>query len=155
MTRQFANSSHRGGLRSAAGREHQGAPMASVVTKRDTLFIGGEWVAPATSQTIEVISPFTEEVVGVTPEATEADIDRAVAAAREAFDHGPWPQSTPEERSEMLTRISQGIGARTEEIAQTITTEMGCPASFSMMGQVLASCMVFDAFADLVKTFPF
>jgi betaine-aldehyde dehydrogenase len=127
----------------------------TVVEKRDTLFIGGDWVSPATTQTIEVVSPFSEEVVGVTPEATEADIDQAVAAAREAFDHGPWPHSTPEERSEMLTRISQGIGARTQEIADTITTEMGCPTSFSMMGQVLASCMVFDAFADLVRTFPF
>jgi aldehyde dehydrogenase (NAD+) len=129
--------------------------MGTVVEKRDTLFIGGDWVTPATTQTIEVTSPFTEEIVGVTPEATEADIDRAVAAAREAFEDGPWPHTSAEERADMLSRISQGIGARAEEIAQTITAEMGCPASFSFMGQVLASCMVFDAFADIVRTFSF
>jgi betaine-aldehyde dehydrogenase len=55
----------------------------------------------------------------------------------------------------MLTRISQGIAARTDEFAQLITTEMGCPATFSMMGQVLASCMALDAYADVARTFPF
>ena len=123
--------------------------------KRDVLFIGGELVAPATSQTIEVISPFTEEVVAITPEATEGDVDRAVAAAREAFDNGPWPHTTADERADMLTAISQGIVARSQEIAETITTEMGCPATFSMMGQVFASTMALDAFADVVRAYPF
>jgi aldehyde dehydrogenase (NAD+) len=129
--------------------------MDHVVTKRDTLFIGGEWVTPATTRTIEVISPFTEEVVAVTPEATEADVDAAVAAARAAVDAGPWPSSTPEERAEMLTAISQGIAGRAQEFADVITAENGCPASFSLMGQVFASTMVFDAFAELARTFPF
>ena len=63
--------------------------------KRDVLYIGGEWVTPASGKTIEVISPATEEVVGVVPEAAEGDVDRAVEAARKAFDEGPWPQTTP------------------------------------------------------------
>jgi betaine-aldehyde dehydrogenase len=127
----------------------------TVVEKRDTLFIGGEWVSPATTEVIEVVSPFTEEVVAVTPEATEGDIDRAVAAARAVVDDGAWGATSAEERAEILSRISQGIGARTEEIAATITAEMGCPATFAFMGQVLASCMVFDAFADITRSFPF
>ena len=57
----------------------------------DRLFIGGDWVAPEGTDTIAVISPFTEEVVGRVPDGTEADIDRAVAAARTAFDRGPRP----------------------------------------------------------------
>ncbi|HEX3979787.1 MAG TPA: aldehyde dehydrogenase family protein, partial [Acidimicrobiales bacterium] len=56
----------------------------------DRLFIGGEWVAPSGTGTIEVINPTTEEVVASVPDATTADIDKAVAAARTAFDNGPW-----------------------------------------------------------------
>ena len=58
----------------------------------DKLFIGGTWVEPASSKVIDVISPHSEELVGRVPEGTDADIDRAVAAARDAFDNGPWPR---------------------------------------------------------------
>ncbi|MBV8559755.1 MAG: aldehyde dehydrogenase family protein, partial [Acidimicrobiia bacterium] len=123
--------------------------------KRDVLYIGGEWVAPVSGKTIEVINPATEEVVGVVPEASEADVDRAVEAARTAFDEGPWPQTTPAERAAVLRALSQGIQARSQEFAETITTEMGSPASFSLMGQVFASTMVLDGFAELCESFPF
>jgi len=125
------------------------------VEKRDVLFIGGEWVAPASGKTIEVINPATEEVVGVVPEGAEGDMDRAVDAARKAFDEGPWPQTTPKERADMIRALSQGIQARSQEFAETITTEMGSPASFSLMGQVFASTMVLDGFAELCESFPF
>src|SRR5205823_510281 len=125
------------------------------VEKRDVLYIGGEWVAPAGGKTIEVVSPATEEVVGVVPEASEADVDRAVQAARKAFDEGPWPQTSPAERAAMLRALSQGIQARAQEFADIITTEMGSPASFSLMGQVFSATMVFDGFADLAESFTF
>ena len=54
---------------------------------RDRFYIGGEWVEPAKSGVLEVVSPFTEEVVGRVPEASEPDMDRAVAAARRALEH--------------------------------------------------------------------
>ena len=57
--------------------------------RHDKLFIGGEWVAPSTAATIDVISPHSEEVIARVAAASEADIDRAVAAARTAFDDGP------------------------------------------------------------------
>ena len=123
--------------------------------KRDVLFIGGEWVAPAGGKTIEVISPATEEVVGVVPEASEADVDRAVQAARTAFDEGPWPQTSPADRAAALRALSLGIQARAQEFAETITTEMGSPASFSLMGQVFSATMVFDGFADLAESYAF
>lgn len=66
----------------------------SSITEYDKLFIGGKWTAPATDQVIEVHSPATGEYVGKVPLATKADVDAAVAAARTAFDSGPWP-STP------------------------------------------------------------
>jgi betaine-aldehyde dehydrogenase len=65
----------------------------------DRLYIGGEWIEPSSSSTIDVVSPTTEEVVGRVPEAQNADIDRAVASAKDAFDHGPWPRMTPVERA--------------------------------------------------------
>ena len=102
--------------------------------KKDVLYIGGEWVTPAGGKTIEVISPATEEVIAVVPEASEADVDRAVEAARTAFDEGPWPQTSPKERTDMLRALSQGIQARSQEFAETITAEMGSPASFSGHG---------------------
>ena len=67
--------------------------------EHDRLFIGGEWAAPAGTGVIDVVSPHTEEVIGRVPEGTEGDIDAAVAAARRAFDEGPWPRMTPAERA--------------------------------------------------------
>ncbi len=121
---------------------------------KDTLYIGGEWVAPATTRTIEVISPTTEEVSARVPEATEGDVDRAVAAARAALE-GPYPRLTPAERADYLVKLSQAIQARSQEMAEVITAEMGSPSSWSLMGQVLSSTMVLDGWADLTRTFPF
>jgi aldehyde dehydrogenase (NAD+) len=129
--------------------------VASDMDKRDVLYIGGEWVAPAGTATIEVVNPATEEVIGVVPEASTADVDRAVAAARAAFDSGPWPQSTAKERADVLRALSQGIQARSQEIADVITRENGSPASFSLMGQVFAATMVLDGFVDVAEAYPF
>jgi betaine-aldehyde dehydrogenase len=125
------------------------------MVRRDRLFIGGEWVAPATDRTLEVISPFTEEVVATVPEAAERDVDRAVAAARAAFEDGPWPRRPAEERADAIAALARGIEARAQEFAETITLEMGAPASWSLVGQVLSATMVLDAFAEIVRAYPF
>jgi betaine-aldehyde dehydrogenase len=88
------------------------------------LFIGGEWVSPAGTGTIDVINPTTEEVMGQVPDATNADIDRAVAAARTAFDEGPWPRMTPVERAAILTKVSDALKAEMQPMAELITSEM-------------------------------
>ena len=62
--------------------------------ERDFLYVGGEWIEPASGQTTEVIYPFTEEPIGRAALAGSADVDRAVRAARAAFDDGPWPRAT-------------------------------------------------------------
>ena len=121
----------------------------------DRLFIGGDWVAPEGTGTIEVISPATEEVVARVPEGTEADVDKAVAAARSAFDKGPWPRMTPAERSEILAKVAAQVTAEMGDIAEIITREMGAPITFSGMGQVLAPTMIFSYYADLAKTYAF
>ena len=125
-----------------------------MVESKNLLYIGGEWVTPSTTNTIDVISPFTEEVIATVPEAAEADVDRAVDAAKAAL-AGPYPQLSPEERADYLSRLSQAIGARAMEFAEIITTEMGSPASFSLMGQVFSATMIFDGFANITRTFDF
>jgi aldehyde dehydrogenase (NAD+) len=84
---------------------------------RRELFIGGAWEAPAGGDHVGVISPSTEEVVGEVPAATTADMDRAVTAARAAFDDGPWPRMTPAERSAALARVGDSLRKREAEIA--------------------------------------
>ena len=121
----------------------------------DRLFIGGDWVAPEGTGTIEVISPVTEEVVGRVPDGTEADIDKAVAMARRAFDHGPWPRMAPAERGEVLKAVAAQITSEMGDMAEIITREMGSPISFSTMGQVLAPTMIFNYYADLATSYAF
>ncbi len=121
----------------------------------DKLFIGGELVAPLGTDTIEVINASTEEVAGRAPEATTGDIDRAVAAAREAFDNGPWARTSALERAELLQQLSKGIQARYQEFAEVISTETGCPVSSSIMMQVFAATMVMDYYGGMGAEFPF
>lgn len=118
---------------------------------QDTLFIGGEFVAPAGTGRIDVVNPATEEILGSCPEATTADVDRAVAAAREAFDHGPWPHMSPSERADAIARLSAALQARGADIADLITKENGSPSSWSIMGQVFSATMVLDSYVDIAK----
>jgi aldehyde dehydrogenase (NAD+) len=119
------------------------------------LFIGGDWVQPATSATLDVISPHTEEVIARVPEGGEADMDRAVAAARDAFDHGPWPRMTAAERADVMTAILGYLQERAAELAIIITNEMGCPISFSQTGQTMAATMLLDYYIGLAREYPF
>ncbi len=121
---------------------------------KDTLYVGGEWVAPAGTNTIEVISPTTEELIARVPEAAEGDVDRAVEAAKAAL-AGPYPLLTPAERAGYLRKLSLAIQAHSQELADTITAEMGSPSSWALMGQVYSASMVLDGWADLAETFPF
>ena len=77
-----------------------------MVVDEHPLIIGGAWVAAASSKRFTVINATTEEPIGSVPEAVEADVDRAVAAARQAFDHSGWETSTPAERAARMTRRS-------------------------------------------------
>jgi acyl-CoA reductase-like NAD-dependent aldehyde dehydrogenase len=119
------------------------------------LFIGGELVDPAGTGTIEVVSPHTEQVIGRVPHASEADVDRAVAAARRAFDEGPWPRTTLEERIAVVTRIKDAVAARHEEIARVISAQNGSPYSWSVLAQALGALMVWDAAITIARDYPY
>jgi betaine-aldehyde dehydrogenase len=122
---------------------------------KDTFFIGGEWVLPASTQRIEVTSPFTEQVIASVPDGSEEDMDRAVAAARATLDSGALTSLEPKARADLIRALSAGISARSQELADCITAEVGSPSSWSLIGQVLSATMVLDAFAEVVETFPF
>jgi aldehyde dehydrogenase (NAD+) len=124
------------------------------VQVRDKLFIGGEWVDPAGTATIDVISPHSEEVVGRVPDGTTADIDRAVAAARDAFDNGEWPRLTPDERIAAVQRFSDVYAARMGDMSAIITEEMGSPISFSSLAQAPAPWMMLNAFIQTAAAYP-
>jgi betaine-aldehyde dehydrogenase len=122
---------------------------------KDKLYIDGDWVSPAGTDTIDVISPSTEEVIGRVPDGTTADIDRAVAAARQAFDLGPWPRVSAGERADVMAKLSGLIQGRHEEYATTITSENGSPITWSVMGQVFASTFALDFFTGLAREYTF
>ncbi|OSC41593.1 aldehyde dehydrogenase [Mycobacterium decipiens] len=101
----------------------------------DELFIGGGWRKPAAADRLTVISPHSEEPIGHAPVAGLDEVDAAVAAARQAFDHGPWPRLEPQERMRKIEELAAIYARHLDEMADLITAEMGSPRSFSRLGQ--------------------
>ncbi|MDL4816471.1 aldehyde dehydrogenase [Actinomadura opuntiae] len=122
--------------------------------ERKGLFIGGEWTAPSTGRTIEVISPHTERPLARVAAAGVADVDRAVAAARRAFDEGPWPRTDPAERVGTVRRLAGLYGERRDELAELITAELGAPISFARRAQVALPWSMMGALADIAEKHP-
>jgi betaine-aldehyde dehydrogenase len=122
---------------------------------QDGLFIGGRWVKPDSDATIEVISPSTEDAVGRVPAPSAEDVDRAVRAAREAFDNGPWPRTAAAERAAVLRSIADGLEKRADELAELVTTENGTPIAISRTSQVLGAIPHLRAYADLAERYEF
>ncbi|MDQ6853612.1 MAG: aldehyde dehydrogenase [Actinomycetota bacterium] len=118
------------------------------------LFIGGEWVEPASSRTIDVISPHSEELVGRVPEGTEADVDRAVTSARDAFDNGEWPRLSPEERIAAVQKFCDVYAAHIPDMAAVVTEEMGSPITFSNLAQSPAPWMMLNTFLQIAAEYP-
>jgi acyl-CoA reductase-like NAD-dependent aldehyde dehydrogenase len=102
---------------------------------RDKLYIGGSWVEPSSNELLEIHSPHDQSVLGEVAQAANADIDRAVLVAREAFDHGPWPHTTPQQRQEVIRRLNMLREARADEIAAAISAENGSALWFTKLGQ--------------------
>jgi aminomuconate-semialdehyde/2-hydroxymuconate-6-semialdehyde dehydrogenase len=92
-------------------------------------FIGGEFVDSLSGATFDSVSPIDNEVVAHVAEGSVEDADRAIAAARTAFDEGPWPRMSTADRRRILHRVADGLDARAEEIAQWETRDMGKPIS--------------------------
>lgn len=101
--------------------------MSDSGTEYDKLFIGGKWTKPSTSDVIEVRCPATGEYVGKVPMAAAADVDAAVAAARAAFDNGPWPSTPPHERAAVIAAAVKMLAERKDLFTKLLAAETGQP----------------------------
>ena len=122
---------------------------ATNVQVRDKLYIGGKWVDPVGTGTVDVLNPTTEEVIGRVPEGNAEDANRAIEAARAAFD--AWSQVSPHERAGYCAAIAAKLDERGDELAALITAEMGMPVGLSRMIQVGLPTMTFGAIPELVE----
>ena len=116
---------------------------------KDRIYVGGEWVEPSGGETLEVVNSTTEEVMGTIPACAPADADRAVAAARNAFES--WSTTSREERAGYLSAIAAGLGERAEEIAATIAAELGMPLKLSQIIQAGLPTGQFAAMPGLIE----
>ena len=132
----------------------QTAPAATAATTNwDKLFIGGQWVEPSSSEIIEVFSPATGEKVGQAPLATKADVDAACAAARKAFDEGPWPRMTPQERQAVLAKATALIEESADEFKTLLKLETGQPQTIVDMMQYGAAMSTLQFYASAADKF--
>ena len=120
----------------------------------DRFFIDGSWAAPSSTAKIEVINSATEELFVSVAEAQQPDVDRAVAAARKAFDRGPWPRLSHAERARYLRAIARELPPRADDLAQIWTTESGVIHGIAKGGS-LGLGGIYEYYAGLAETFPF
>ncbi|MFW0786387.1 aldehyde dehydrogenase [Gordonia sp. CPCC 206044] len=130
------------------------ADVKDLLTNPLSLFIDGKWVDPVSGGSIDVIDPSTEQLFVSVGEGTEQDIDRAVAAARTAFDHGSWPRLTPAERAGYLREMGKLLYERADQIAQIWPREMG---STYAIAHAFAGTLggIYEDYAGYADTFPF
>jgi aldehyde dehydrogenase (NAD+) len=126
----------------------------AALTHTDRLFIGGEWVEPSSSAQIEVIDAATEQPYFTIAAAQEADMSRAVAAARQAFDHGPWAGFTPAQRAEYMRALAAGLRERAADVGQIWPRESGVLHGIALTAAGDAAD-VFEYYASLADTFAF
>jgi aldehyde dehydrogenase (NAD+) len=118
---------------------------------RQHFYISGEWVEPLDATgTVDVVDPATEQVVGSVPDAGVADVRRAIAAARLAFDKGPWPRMRPLERARAMLRMAEVIERRREELIAINIAEAGSVRSMAGPVQVDAPLAQFVDMAERV-----
>jgi aldehyde dehydrogenase (NAD+) len=120
----------------------------------DKLFIGGRWTSPSSSSVIDVISPTTEATIAHVPEGQAADIDAAVAAARNAFDAGPWPKMSQNERATALRRVRDELETRLPDMSEALTMEIGAPLAASR-GYHDAALRMWESAIDVLESYPF
>jgi aldehyde dehydrogenase (NAD+) len=122
---------------------------------RDNLkfYIGGQWVDPAEPKQLDVVNPATEQVCGHISQGGNADVDKAVAAARKAL--VSWSRTTRDERIELLEAIAAEYQNRYADLAAAVTEEMGAPASLASGPQVGMGVGHLARTIDVLKSFPF
>jgi aldehyde dehydrogenase (NAD+) len=120
----------------------------------DMFFIDGKWTKPSSTRKIDVINSATEELYARVAEAQESDINRAVEAARNAFDRGPWPRMSHTERAKYIRAIGAELDKKADDAADIWTTESGLLHTVAKSRTTTISG-VYSYYADLAETYPF
>jgi aldehyde dehydrogenase (NAD+) len=120
---------------------------------RQLFYIGGQWTKPVVTNDFPVISPATEEPIATISLGTQADVDQAVGAAQKAFTS--YSQTPISERLALLERVIEIYKSRIDEIAQTISAEMGAPITLSQSAQAPAGLAHFSTIAEVLESFQF
>ena len=128
--------------------------MDDRLMQRREFYIDGKWATPAGGEMAKVISPSTEEAVGEYAVATNADIDRAVKAARQAFDETSWAQLRPGERGAILSIAAELLKKRESDLVSVLVEEIGTPVSQLPVSLGFVGA-VFDYYANLAETYQF
>ena len=123
------------------------------MSNRQKFYINGEWMHPSTSATLEVINPATEEAIDIIALGGPQDVDRAVAAAKAAFE--TYSQTSREERVALLERIIATYSARMGDVAAVISQEMGAPMPLAKAAQAPAGLGHFMTTLEVLKTYEF
>jgi len=118
----------------------------------DKLYISGQWTASSDTGFIGVIGAVSEEIIGRVPSGTQTDVERAVAAARAAFES--WAATPVAQRSEYLNKLYQGLLERSDDIARTITAEVGMPLKFSQRIQAGLPMAIMQSYAAMILDHP-
>ena len=128
--------------------------MTPTATASETskLYIGGAWTEPASDETIDVINPATEQVMGQVPAGTAADVDAAVAAASGALES--WSALEPADRAGICTAIGARLQDRAEEIAALVSQELGSPITEAVMIQAGLPAISFTSMEHLYEHLP-
>ncbi|MET7319611.1 aldehyde dehydrogenase [Streptomyces sp. NPDC005549] len=128
--------------------------LSPLVARPESLFIDGQWVSSSTNTKISVVDSVTEQEFLSVAAAGGADVERAVVAAREAFDNGPWPRMSLEERTKVFGALAEQLDARAEQHARAWTLEAGALYSFTSARSLRAGSD-YLAYADVAADFPF
>src|SRR5881227_659442 len=123
----------------------------STTLRRHDMFIGGEWTAGSGGEMQEIVNPATGKVIAHVPKGTDKDVDRAVTAARKAFDGG-WSDSTPRDRSERMLKLAEAIAANGDEFARIESENVGKPLAATKSEEIppIVDCIRFFAGAARV-----
>lgn len=113
-------------------------------TKIERLYIGGDWVSSSTGETASIINPATEEPIGFAPLGATKDAELAIAAAREAFDTGPWPRLSFKERATIMQRMHDSLSQRLEDIRRLTIAEAGAPFGLVQVMQTATPLRLFQ-----------
>ncbi len=120
---------------------------AAFVASPRQMYIDGQWVEARSGRRFDTVDPATERVITSVPHSGPEDVDRAVAAARRAFENGPWPSMTPAERQRIIWRIAEGITARADQFAELESIDNGKSVAVAKAVDVTWAAEIFYYYA--------